>query len=152
MQIIELIAGYGAWAWIIAGAVFLALELVVPGGILLWLGISGIVTGLAAMFQPSLGWPLQFLIFGALSLVTIVGWLRFSRSRGEKPTDSPYLNSKRPDRFMGREVVLAEPIRSGVGRVALDDTTWRVAGPDLAAGQRVRIVGHDGAMLKVEAA
>ena len=149
MQIVDLIASYGAWAWIIAGAVLLALELVVPGGILLWLGISAIITGLAAMFQPTLGWPLQFLIFGGLSLITIVGWLRWSRGRVET-TDSPLLN-RRAARFMGQELVLAEPIRNGYGRISLDDSVWRVAGPDLAAGQRIRIVGNDGAVLKVEA-
>jgi membrane protein implicated in regulation of membrane protease activity len=151
VQIIDLIASYGAWSWVIVGAVLLALELAVPGGILLWLGISGIVTGLAAMFQPQIGWPFQFLIFGVLSLVTIVGWLRYSKGRGEQPSDSPFLN-KRAERFIGKEAVLAEPIRNGSGRVSLDDSVWRIAGPDLNAGQRVRIVGHDGAVLKVEAA
>lgn len=151
MQIVDLIASYGAWSWIIAGAVLLALELVVPGGILLWLGISAVITGLAAMFQPQLAWPLQFLIFGGLSLITIVGWLRWSKGRGEPASDSPFLN-KRADRFIGQETVLSEPIRNGFGRVALDDSVWRIAGPDLAAGQRIRIVGHDGSVLKVEAA
>lgn len=151
MQIVDLIASYGPWSWIVAGAVLLALELVVPGGILVWLGISAVITGLAAMFQPGLDWPFQFLIFGGLSLVTIVGWLRWSKGRGEPATDSPYLN-KRADRFVGTETVLAEPIRNGFGRVSLGDTVWRVAGPDLSAGARVRIVGHDGAVLRVEAA
>jgi len=151
MQIIDFIASYGAWSWIIAGAVLLALELALPGGILLWLGISGIITGLAAMFQPQMGWPFQFLIFGALSLITIVGWLRYTKGRGEEPTDSPFLN-KRVERFIGKEAVLAEPIRNGTGRVSIDDSVWRIVGPDLNAGQRVRIVGSDGAVLRVEAA
>ena len=149
MQIIDLISGLGAWAWIIAGVVLLALELVVPGGILLWLGISGIITGLMAMFQPSLGWPMEVLIFGGLSLISVVGWMRWSRSRAEEPTDSPFLN-QRAARFVGHEAVLSEAIRDGIGRVALDDSVWRVAGPDLAAGQRVLIVGYDGPVLKVE--
>jgi inner membrane protein len=151
VQIIDLIASYGAWSWIIAGAILLALELAVPGGILLWLGISGLITGLAAMFQPQMPWPFQFLIFGALSLITIVGWLRYTKGRGEQPTDNPFLN-KRVERFIGKEAVLSEPIRNGSGRVSIDDSVWRIAGPDLNAGQRVRIVGHDGAVLKVEAA
>jgi membrane protein implicated in regulation of membrane protease activity len=151
MQIIDFIASYGAWSWIVAGAILLALELAVPGGILIWLGISGIITGLAAMVQPQMGWPFQFLIFGALSLITIVGWLRYSKGRGETPTDSPFLN-KRVERFIGKEAVLSEPIRNGVGRVSIDDSVWRIAGPDLNAGQRVRIVGSDGAVLRVEAA
>ncbi len=47
--------------------------------------------------------------------------------------------------------MLDEPIRDGSGRLALGDTTWRVTGPDLAAGAKVRIVEADGAVLKVEA-
>jgi len=151
VQIIDFIASYGPWSWIIAGAVLLALELALPGGILLWLGISGIITGLAAMFQPQLGWPFQFLIFGVLSLVTIIGWLRYSKGRGEPATDSPFLN-KRVERFIGKEAVLSEPILNGTGRVSIDDSVWRIAGPDLNAGQKIKIVGHDGAVLRVEAA
>ena len=149
MNLIEWAASYGPWSWVVAGVVLLALELVLPGGILLWLGISGIITGLAAMFQP-IAWPWQFLLFGGLSLITIFAWLRYSRGRVDT-TDRPLLN-QRAARFIGQETLLAEPIRGGFGRVALGDTTWRVTGPDLAAGSRVRIVGHDGALLKVEAA
>ena len=47
--------------------------------------------------------------------------------------------------------MIDEPIRDGFGRLALGDSVWRIAGPDLAAGQKVRIVGADGAVLKVEA-
>ena len=31
----------------------------------------------------------------------------------------------------------------------LDDGVWRITGPDLAAGAKVRVVGADGAVLKV---
>jgi membrane protein implicated in regulation of membrane protease activity len=129
--------------------VLLALELVVPGGFLLWLGISGLITGFVVLFEP-IPWPLQWLMFGVLSLVTIFVWTRWSRSRSND-TDSPYLN-RRADRFIGREVVLNEPIAGGFGRLTLDDTVWRIAGPDLPAGRRVRITGSNGAVLLVEPA
>jgi membrane protein implicated in regulation of membrane protease activity len=148
MDILEIIASYGGWSWIVAGLVLLALELVVPGGILLWLGIAGIVTGLAALLQP-IGWPLQFLIFGGLSLVLIVGWLRYSKGRGDD-NDRPFLN-RRAERLVGHESMLDEPIVNGSGRLQLGDTVWRVAGPDLPAGQRVRVVAAEGAVLRVEA-
>ncbi len=148
MQVIDFIAGNGPWAWIVAGLVLLALELVVPGGFLLWMGISGIVTGLVVLFW-AIGWPLQWLIFGVLSLVSIALWVRWTRSR-PTPTDRPYLN-RRAEHFLGQEAVLEQAIEQGFGRVVLGDTVWRVAGADLPAGQRVRIVGHEGAVLKVEA-
>ena len=149
MQVIDFIASNGPWAWIVAGLILLALELILPGGFLLWMGISGVVTGLITLFQP-IGWPLQWLIFGVLSLVSIVLWLRWTRSR-PTPTDRPYLN-RRADHFIGQEAVLEQAIEQGFGRVVLGDTVWRVSGSDLPLGQRVRIVGNEGAVLKVEAA
>jgi membrane protein implicated in regulation of membrane protease activity len=150
MDIINWIASYGAWAWIVAGAILLGLELFVPGGFLLWLGVAGIITGIATMIWPTLHWAVQFLIFGGLSLVLIVLWMRFFKSR-EKPSDRPYLN-RRAEAFIGHEAVLDEPIRDGFGRLSLGDTVWRVAGPDLPAGQKVRVISADGALLKVEPA
>lgn len=148
MQVLEFIANNGAWSWVVAGLVLLALELVAPGGVLVWLGAAALVTGGLALLV-NVYWPLQFVVFGVLALAAIWLWLRTRKQ--EVPTDRPYLN-RRAERFIGREVVLDEPIRDGQGRVALGDTTWRVTGPDLAAGAKVRVVDADGAVLKVEAA
>ncbi|MDB5474147.1 MAG: NfeD family protein [Devosia sp.] len=149
MQVIDFIAANGPWSWIIAGLILLALELVLPGGILVWMGIAGIVTGLMLLFQP-IAWPLQWLVFGVLSLGSILVWLRYSRNR-PPITDRPLLN-RRAEQFIGQEALLEQPIRQGFGRVTLGDTVWRVSGPDLPAGQRVRIVGSSGAVLAVEPA
>jgi membrane protein implicated in regulation of membrane protease activity len=149
MEFLNEIASYGPWVWIVVGVVLLALELVVPGGFLLWLGVAGIVTGLVD-FVWAPAWPTQFVVFGALGLVFIVVWMRFFK-KGERPSDRPFLNN-RAAAFVGHEAVLNEPIRDGFGRLSLGDTVWRVAGPDLPAGQKVRIVSADGAVLKVESA
>ena len=148
MQVIDFIAANGPWSWIVAGLIMLALELVVPGGFLLWMGISGIVTGLMVLFF-AIGWPLQWLIFGLLSLIAIALWVRWTRSR-PTPTDRPLLN-QRAEQYIGQEAVLEHAIEQGYGRIVLGDTVWRVSGPDLAVGQRVRIVGNDAAVLRVEA-
>jgi inner membrane protein len=149
MQVIDFLAAYGPWSWMVAGLVLLALELVAPGGILIWMGVAGIVTGLIVLFYP-LDWPVQWLIFGVLSLASILAWLRLPRNRTVQ-SDRPYLN-RRADRFTGQLATLEEPIVDGFGRLVLDDTVWRVAGPDLAVGARVRIVGNNGAVLQVEKA
>lgn len=147
MQIVDFLAANGSWSWIVAGLVLLALEIFVPGGFLLWLGISGMVVGVITLLTP-LSWPVQWLIFGVLALVTITLWIRFTRSR-KSNTDRPYLN-RRADRYVGHEAVLEQAIEQGFGRIILGDTLWRVAGPDLPAGSRVRIVGSDGNVLRVE--
>jgi hypothetical protein len=148
MQIVDFIAANSPWSWIIAGLILLALELVLPGGFLLWMGIAGLVTGLITLLQP-IDWPLQWLIFGVLSLVSIALWVRWNRSRARQ-SDRPLLNS-RGEQLVGREAVLEQPISQGFGRIVLGDTVWRVSGPDLPSGQRVRVVGSDGAVLRIEA-
>jgi hypothetical protein len=47
--------------------------------------------------------------------------------------------------------MLAAPIVDGHGQVKIDDTNWRITGPDLPSGTRVKVIGADGAVLKVEA-
>lgn len=148
MNLIDILAQNPGWAWIVAGLVLLALELVVPGGFLLWMGIAGVLTGGLALFQP-IGWPMQWLIFGVLSLVSILVWLRLARDR-KSASDRPFLN-RRGESLVGHEGVLDQPIEGGFGRLSLGDTIWRVTGQDMPAGQRVRIVGSDGPVLKVEA-
>ncbi|WP_193334565.1 NfeD family protein [Devosia beringensis] len=147
MQVVDFIAANGPWSWIVLGMILLALELVVPGGFLLWMGISGLVTGALTLVQP-MPWPLQWLVFGLLSLLSISAWLQWNRRR-PSVSDRPLLN-RRADHFIGHETVLEQAIEQGFGRVVLGDTVWRVSGPDLPVGQRVRIVGSDGAVLTVE--
>ena len=149
MVLLDLFVQYGPWAWFVLGLVLLALELVVPGGWFLWLGAAGVLTGIAA-FIPGVGWPFQVTIFGVLALVIVIGWTMISRTR--KPTsDRPLLN-QRAETFIGHEGVIEEPITQGFGRLRLADSVWRIAGPDLAVGARVRVIGADGNVLKVEPA
>ena len=54
-------------------------------------------------------------------------------------------------RIVGREFTLDKPIVNGMGTIHIDDTVWRVNGPDCPAGSRVKIARADGANLLVEA-
>lgn len=147
MVIVDFLASYGGWSWIVAGLILLGLELVLPGGILLWMGIAGIVTGGLTLWLP-ISWPLQWLIFGVVSLVAITLWLKVLKPKGSA-SDRPFLN-RRTEQLVGQEAVLETAIVSGFGRIVLGDTVWRVAGPDLPLGTPVRIVGVEGAVLRVQ--
>ncbi|GGF46024.1 membrane protein [Youhaiella tibetensis] len=149
MHLLDWIATYGAWAWVVGGVILLALELALPGGVFVWLGSAAVVTGLVSLVYP-LDWAFEFAFFAVLALLAIFVWLRFFRHR-IKPTDNPFLN-QRASRFIGQELVLDEAITAGFGRVSLGDSVWRISGPDLPAGARIRIVGAEGAVLKVEQA
>jgi membrane protein implicated in regulation of membrane protease activity len=64
---------------------------------------------------------------------------------------NPFLN-RRTAALVGREFTLEKPIIGGTGTVRIDDTIWRVAGPDAPAGSRVKVVRVNGADLTVAAA
>jgi len=149
MDLFALFLGYGAWSWLVAGLILLGLELLLPGGIFVWLGVAAMLTAVVRFALP-IDWPLQIGVFGVFSVLAIVFWLRAVKGRGGD-SDRPLLN-RRAERFIGQEAMLDEPITDGFGRVPLGDTVWRIAGPDLPAGRRIRIVGHEGAVLKVEPA
>ena len=49
------IISLGPWAWIIAGAILLALELAVPGAFMMWLGLAAVMVGAVATMHAQHG-------------------------------------------------------------------------------------------------
>jgi len=140
----------GTWNWLIFGVVLMALELIAPGVFLFWLGLAALLTGLMSFaFTPS--WQVQILMFAIFAAAAVPLWRRVARSNTAVSASNPFLN-KRADALVGRVFTLEKPIVDGAGTVRIDDTVWRVAGPDAPAGSRVKIVQADGASLTVAVA
>ncbi len=139
-------AQLGNWNWFIIGGILLAIEVLAPGTYMLWLGLAAIATGVIGFILP-LSWQVLIVVFAVLAIVSVlVG--RKLQPRAEPDSDRPFLN-RRADAFVGRVFTLEEPIVGGAGRVRVDDTTWRVTGPDCPAGTRVKVERADGATLIV---
>ena len=138
----------GLWAWFLAAAVLMILELAVPGVFLVWFGLAAAATGLVDILF-GLPWQREVLLFAVLAVAFAIIGRNVMRRQSAKGHDKPFLN-RRSDAFVGRDFVLAEPIVGGAGRVRVDDSIWRVVGPDLPAGTAVRVVRVDGAALVVE--
>lgn len=138
------------WHWWSLGVALLALEAFAPGAIFLWLGIAAGVVGLVLLAIPDLAWQTQFVAFAVLSLVAVVGWRVFLR--GRRPRSEASTLNRRGEQYIGRRFTLDQPIMNGDGKLRIDDTVWRVAGEDMAAGTTVRVVGAEGVILKVRRA
>jgi membrane protein implicated in regulation of membrane protease activity len=145
----QYLVALGVWNWFIAGAILLAIEIVLPGSFMLWLGLSALLVGVISM-AVAWPWQAQFVVFALFALASIPAWRYFAR-RAEDPSDQPYLN-RRADALVGRVFTLEKPIVDGVGNIRVDDTIWRTSGPSLPAGSRVRVVSADGANLAVDRA
>jgi inner membrane protein len=65
-------------------------------------------------------------------------------------TDEPLLN-KRSEQMIGRLATLTEPVVDGYGRIKIGDSLWRVKGPDLAKGAKVKVTSVVGNELVIEA-
>jgi len=145
----EMLLSLGSWNWFILGVVLLILEMLVPGTFLLWLGIAAIAVGIISRFIVW-SWQFQLVAFAVFSVALIPAWRYFAR-RVDEPSDHATLN-RRTAGYVGRVFTLEKPIMDGNGTVRIDDTVWRVTGPDCPAGSRVRVTRADGADLRVEAA
>ena len=146
----EMFATLGNWNWLIFGVILMALEVFAPGIFLFWLGLAALLVGLVA-FVAHPSWEIEILLFAAFAIAAVPLWRRMARSNTAVSESNPFLN-RRAEALVGRVFTLEKPIIDGSGTVRIDDTVWRVAGPDTPAGSRVRIVQASGADLTVAAA
>lgn len=135
------------WGWLALGMGLLVFELLAPGVFFLWLAIAAGITGLAVLVLPGLSWEGQLVLFGLLSVVSVVlGNLLRKRT---PLSDHPTLN-RRGEQYVGRHFTLDAPVVNGQGKLKVDDTTWKVMGPDLPAGTTVVVTGVDGTQLRID--
>lgn len=139
--------GLGPWLWLILAVLLFALETVVPGVHFLWFGSAAVLTGLLGLATGA-SWQVQVVAFAVLSIAAIFLGRRYSVS-ASAVTDAPNLNIGGAE-FIGRVVVVEEPIRGSRGKVRVGDTLWAAEGPEAPAGARMRVKGTDGPVLIVE--
>jgi len=135
------------WHWLALGLLLAAAEMAIPGVFLIWLAAAAIITGLVTWIAP-IGVPLQIVLFAVLAIVSVFMGRNWLRANPIAPAD-PMMND-RGARLVGETVVVTHVIEGGTGRVRHGDSEWLVHGPDAEPGTRMRVSGHDGAVLKVE--
>ncbi len=138
------------WHWFIIAALLIILEVFAPGAFMLWIGIAAGVVGATLYFVPGMTWEYQFMLFSIAAVGSIIAWRGY---RGTHPitTDEPTLN-RRGAQYIGRTFTLEAPITNGIGKIRVDDSTWKIEGVDCPAGSKVKVVGIDNTVLRVEAA
>ncbi len=138
------------WIWILAGLALLAVEIMVPGGIIfLFFGVSAIVVGILAAI--GVGGPLwmQALIFSVMSVVSLL------TMRGPilRRMDAHGFEADEVDSLVGEDVVLSEKIGpNGKGKGELRGTSWTVVNlgdTAMSKGQARTVERVDGLTLYV---
>ena len=136
------------WHWWILAVALLVLEVFAPGAFFMWMGVGAGIVGVILLIAPDMGWEYQFMVFAIFSVVSIASWRLFIRKHPTE-TDKPKLN-RRGEQYVGRVFTLSEPIVNGMGKIRVDDSTWKVMGEDCNAGTKIKVVNVDGTVLKVE--
>lgn len=136
------------WHWWILAGLLLILELTAPAFFFLWLGIAAAAVGMILLVFPAIPVETQLVLFAVASIVAVLAWRKYRELRPLQ-TDQPLLN-RRGHQYIGRVFTLDKPITNGEGKVTVDDSTWRVTGPDLPAGTAIRVTGIDGVIFKVD--
>lgn len=137
----------GHWVWLALGVALAIAELLAPGYFLIWIAAAALLTGAVAAAVP-IGLTAQVVTFAVLAAIVLAGartWLK----RNPVESADPKMND-RGARLVGETVVVTAAIDGGSGRVRQGDTEWLAHGPDAEPGTRMRVSGHDGAVLVVE--
>ena len=136
-----------SWHWMIAAVVLIILEVFAPGAFFLWMSVAAAVVGALMVVLP-IPWYLQWLLFCVLSVSSIFAWRAYKKAHPDVDT-YPNLN-KRGQSLVGRRFTLSEPIVNERGKVSVDDSLWKVRGPDTPAGGVVVVLRVEGTELVVE--
>ncbi|WP_321409045.1 NfeD family protein [Tolumonas auensis] len=143
------LSDWSYWHWLILGAVLLLLELFGTAGLLLWTGISALLTALMVfVFEPGLF--AQWSLFAVFSIATTWFWFRLNKQ--DKPATEVKTLNQRTTRCIGAQTTLLEDVKLGKSRVRIEDTVWGVLSSEtLPAGTAVKVVAAEGTTLIVKA-
>ena len=141
------------WIWMYVGAGMMLAEILTPGFVMFFFGLSAATVGALVLllpdtFNPSFMW--QLALFSLFSLVYLVTLRRYVKKIfiGDNGKSRPLA-----DEFTGRFGEVATAIAPNVpGRVVVGDAEWNAtAAVPLAAGTRVRVISRKNLTLEVEA-
>jgi hypothetical protein len=140
--------------WLIAAILLSLAEIVIPGGILINLGIASLVVSLAVKFAIVDSWVMALTVWFIVAtfMLFIVNIFTNKFFGGEQHTD----NTDEDLDIFGHEAEVVETIGPGTkkGRVSFQGTTWSALGDgsEIPAGTKVQIVCKENISLVVEPA
>jgi len=139
--------GLRYWHWLIFAIVLIVLEVFSPAAFFVWIGAAAAITGVTLLILPDIAWQTQFVVFAIASIISILAGRSFFNSKSVN-IDDPTL-SQLEKKLIGKICEVEQAIRNGNGRVKVGETTWTATGADCNAGESVRIVAVNGAVLEV---
>ncbi|TDJ08925.1 MAG: NfeD family protein [Deltaproteobacteria bacterium] len=138
--------------WLVFGAVCIISELLLPGLVMVFVGLGALTVALGLYLGHIVGLPAQFITF-FISSIIYVFTLRLLVLRFV-PTDTVKENIDEDEQIIGQIVTVCEAIPpGGNGRIMHGDSTWQAKSShtdEILKGEQVKIVGRENITLIVE--
>lgn len=131
--------------WVTASLILITLEFVVPGAILGFLGLSGLIVAALLHFGWISGFFESILSWFMISIFSIIFLRNFALK--VMPGDTKVHNTDEDKDALGSIVVITEEIRpEKKGRIAFRDSTWTAQCSDktIKKGDKATIIGRKG--------
>jgi len=148
---IDMYAAQPFWVWLALGVVLLAVEAAFSTEWLLWPAVSAGVLAVMTALGLRLGFGVEVLIFGTLTVILTVASRRLIQR--VNPDDHPDINA-RDIRLVGERARVTHEFVDGRGRVFVSGAEWsaEIEGAAPPVGESVIVEDASGARLKVRAA
>lgn len=130
--------------WLVLGLSLIILELFLWTVFLLWIGASAITVSIVFYLMPDTSWPIQLLIFVALSLASTFLAKRYYPVK----TVDDELHEKAKT-YIGKECKVSS-IDDGAIKVKIGNSLWFAKGTELSIGQIVKIIDVESSTFIVE--
>ena len=130
--------------WLVLGLSLIILELFLWTVFLLWIGASAITVSIFFYLMPDTSWPIQLLIFVALSLASTFLAKRYYPVK----TVDDELHEKAKT-YIGKECKVSS-IDDGAIKVKIGNSLWFAKGTELSVGQIVKIIDVESSTFIVE--
>lgn len=130
--------------WLVLGLSLIILELFLWTVFLLWTGASAITVSIFFYLMPETAWPIQLLIFVALSLASTFLAKRYYPVK----TVDDELHEKAKT-YIGKDCKVSS-IDDGAIKVKIGNSLWFAKGTELSVGQTVKIIDVESSTFIVE--
>ena len=139
------------WHWLILALGLIIIELLTGTAVFLWLSAACVgVAGILALWPETI-WQYQLAWYVFFAVLFTIIWKIIRKLMPSQESLVPHNLNRRSEQYVGRVFNLSEPIINGVGKIKVDDSSWRVSGEDCAIETKVEVVAAKGMILEVKA-
>jgi hypothetical protein len=142
------------WQWVVGAVALSMLELAIPAFVLIWFAMGALLVAMVLFVIPSLTPTIQLIIWLIASIAMVYLWFKvFKPGRRKTLIGTSDANVIGEIGLLARNVAPFEKGEVRFQKPLLGAESWPcIADINIAAGERVRIVGVEGSMLKIDKA